>query len=178
MTLAQRLLALHRALERAGLPHAFGGAIALAYWTEEPRGTRDLDVNVFVPQAEAARVLGALPRGVAVPAGSAEVLEQAGQQRLWWEDTPVDLFLDYAPIHAAAARHVQVVPFEGEQIPVLGPVELAVFKLMFDRTRDWADVEAMLAAGQLDVGAVRRVLIDLVGQADPRLARLERIAQP
>lgn len=48
--LAERLLAVHDALADARLPHAIGGAIALGYCTEEPRGTRDLDVNVFVAQ--------------------------------------------------------------------------------------------------------------------------------
>lgn len=55
--LAQRLLAVHDALDAAELPHAFGGAIALAYCTEEPRGTRDLDVNVFVDPTRARRSL-------------------------------------------------------------------------------------------------------------------------
>lgn len=31
-------------------------------------------------------------------------------------------------------------------MPVLGPTELATFKAMSDRTRDWADIEAMLVA--------------------------------
>ena len=172
MTLARRLLALHAALEAAGLPHAFGGAIALAYWTQEPRGTRDLDVNVFVAQHEARRVLDALPEGIAAPAAAERALLAEGQVRLWWDGTPVDLFLDYAPIHARAAANRRGVPFEGEQIPVLGPVELAVFKAMFDRTRDWADIEAMLAAGTLDAGRVRDHLVALVGADDARVTRL------
>ena len=56
---------------------------------------------------------------------------------------------------------------------MLGPVELAVFKIMFDRTRDWADLEAMLAAGTLDVAAVRRELAALAGPDDHRNARLD-----
>lgn len=170
MTLAQRLLALHAALAAAELDHAFGGAIALAYWTLEPRGTRDLDVNVFVPVSEAPRVLAALPDGVGDDPGGA--LGRDGQARLWWDDTPVDVFLDYAPVHAEAARHRRYVPFEGETIPVLGPVELAVFKAMFDRTKDWADIEAMVAAGTLDVNALRSSLIRLAGPDDPRLDRV------
>jgi len=51
VTLAERLVALHRALERRQVPHAFGGAIALAYRTLDPRGTSDIDVNLFVPSA-------------------------------------------------------------------------------------------------------------------------------
>lgn len=176
MTLAGRLLALHRALAAAGLPHAFGGAIALAYWTAEPRGTRDLDVNVFVPAADAAVVLAALPAGVRATDAERRALVEAGQARLWWDDTPVDVFLDYAPIHAAAARNRRDVPFEGETIPVLGPVELAVFKAMFDRTKDWADIEAMVANDAVPLDVVRRELVDMVGDDDARLTRLDALA--
>ncbi len=64
--LGQRLLEIHDALSDAGLPHAFGGAIALAYCTQEPRGTRDLDVNVFIDPARAGEVFAALPDAVTV----------------------------------------------------------------------------------------------------------------
>jgi hypothetical protein len=174
MTLAQRVLALHHALRRGRIKHAFGGALALAYWTLEPRGTRDIDVNVFVPSGEAARVLAALPEGVAVPADTLSRIERDGQIRLWWDDVPLDLFFDYVPVHEDAAAHRRVVPFSGEQIPVLGPVELAVFKAMFDRTRDWADIEAMIAAGTLDLDALRLALAAMLPVSDERFARLAR----
>jgi len=177
MTLAERLLAIHRALATARLPHAFGGAIALAYWTLDPRGTSDLDVNVFVPADEGQRVLDALPAGVAIPADAAAAIAVDGQIRLWWEQTPVDLFLDYAPIHLEAARHHRGVPFSGTEIPVLGPEELVVFKAMFDRTKDWADIEAVVAARTVDLGTVRRLLADMVGTDDPRIARLDDAAR-
>ena len=173
MTLAERLVALHRALTRRRIPHAFGGAIALAYWTLEPRGTRDIDVNVFVPASGAARVLRALPEGVDRPEGIEETIARDGQTRLWWDDTPLDLFFDYVPVHEEAARNRRTVPFEGTRIPVLGPVELAVFKAMFDRTRDWADLEAMAAAGTLDVAAVKATLRTLITEDDERFTRLD-----
>ena len=173
MTLAERLLALHERLSRAGIEHAFGGAIALAYWTLEPRGTRDIDVNLFVPPANCARALAALPDAIAHDDATVETITRDGQIRLWWDDTPVDLFFSYEPLHDEAARNRRAVPFEGEQIPVLGPVELAVFKAMFDRTRDWADIEAMLSAGTLDIDAVRDHLISLLGADDDRLSRLD-----
>jgi hypothetical protein len=173
VTLAEKLLALHARLDEAGLPHAFGGAIALAYWTLEPRGTRDIDVNLFVPATESEPALGALPKAIPRDDDTAEAIARDGQVRLWWDDTPIDLFFSYEPLHDEAARHRRLVPFEGEEIPVLGPVELAVFKAMFDRTRDWADIEAMLAAGNLDADAVRDRLTTLVGKDDDRIARLE-----
>jgi len=84
---------------------------------------------------------------------------------------------DYVPIHADAAQHRQTVPFADTRIPVLGPVELAVFKVVYDRTRDWADIEAMAGAGTLDLEAVKAGLTTLLGPDDPRLARLDEAAR-
>jgi hypothetical protein len=177
VTLPERLVELHRALAGRDVPHAFGGAIALAYWTLDPRGTSDIDVNIFVPSADCAGALEALPAGIAQPAGTAETIGREGQIRLWWDETPVDLFFDYEPVHADAARHRRVMPFADTRIPVLGPIELAVFKVMFDRTRDWADIEAMIAAHALDLDAVREALRPMIGDDDARLARLDEAAR-
>ncbi len=49
---------------------------------------------------------------------------------------------------------------------------LAVFKAFFDRTKDWADLEEMSAAGTLDVDAVVGVLVRYLGAEDHRVARL------
>jgi len=141
MTLPEKLVALHRALARRRIPHAFGGAIALAYWTLDPRATSDIDVNVFLPTAEAERALRALPSEIDCPDGTVEAIVREGQVRVWWGETPVDLFFDSIPVHDAAAKHRRTVPFARARIPVLGPEELAVFKAMFDRTRDWADID-------------------------------------
>ena len=51
------VVALHEGLEGARVPHAFGGAFALLWCTGEPRGTVDIDLNVFVAVHESARVL-------------------------------------------------------------------------------------------------------------------------
>ena len=175
MRLPERIVAIHRSLSRAGIPHAFGGAIALAYATLDPRGTSDVDVNIFTPASEPERALAALPDGIDQPEGTAETIAREGQIRLWWDETPIDLFFDYVPLHDEAARNRRTVPFEGEQIPILGPVELAVFKIMFDRTRDWADIEAMLETGTLDVAAVRAAVAELVSADDHRLTRLDAL---
>jgi len=177
VTLQEKLLELHRALAHGRIVHAFGGAIALAYWTLDPRGTSDIDVNIFVPAGDASEALRALPEGVAQPAGTLETIARDAQIRLWWEGTPVDLFFDAVPVHADAARNRRDVPFEGERIPVLGPTELAVFKAMFDRTRDWADIEAMISAGTLDTDAVRESLQTMMAGDDERFARLDEAAR-
>jgi hypothetical protein len=173
MRLAERLLAIHASLDAAGIEHAFGGAIALAYWVEEPRGTRDIDVNLFVDPQECERVLAALPSGVAYDPSKVEAIKRDGQARLLWDDTYVDVFFSNLPVHEQASRHRALAPFEGAEIPILGPLELALFKAIFDRGRDWGDIEEMLAARTLDPDALRAQLTELVGEDEQRLARLD-----
>jgi hypothetical protein len=57
--LAPKIVSLHEMLDSAGVPHQFGGAIALA-WYRNPRATTDIDVNVTLPPAAAEPVLGLL----------------------------------------------------------------------------------------------------------------------
>jgi hypothetical protein len=175
--LAERLLAVHDALTEAGLPHAIGGAIALGYCTFEPRGTRDLDVNVFVSPDRAADVLGALPDAVITTARDTKKLAQDGQIRVWWEDTPIDLFLDVLRFHREVANSVRDVPFMDRTIPVLGCTSLAVFKVMFDRTRDWADVEAMVEAAAIDLGEAVRWIREMDGPDSARAQRLISVSE-
>ena len=172
MRLEERLLAIHASLDAASVPHAFGGAIALAYWSLEPRGTRDLDLNVFVAPEEAGRVREALPDDVVWDPGVDAAIARDGQARVLWGGTPIDLFFSYAPIHELAERGVEWVPFKEDVIPVLAPLELAIFKAHFDRTRDWADIEDMLRAGTLTAPALRRGITTILGGDDERLARL------
>jgi hypothetical protein len=175
--LAERLIDVHESLERAGFAHAFGGAIALAYCTEEPRGTRDLDVNVFAQRSKAREVLGALPKAVKVSAADVRAAERDGQVRVWWEDTPLDIFLDVHVFHREVAARVRIVPFAGHEIPVLGCTALVVFKALFDRTRDWADIEAIAEVGSADfaeAGAWVRRALGPGSSASQRLAELAR----
>lgn len=150
-SLAERLVAIHESLSAAGLPHAIGGAIAYGFCVPEPRGTRDLDVNIFVTPDRAAEAFAALPAEVARPSVSVELAERDGQVRLWWADTPIDVFLNSLPFHDAVAKNIRHVPFAGRRIPVLGCTDLAVFKAMFGRPRDWVDIEAMVAAGRIEI---------------------------
>jgi len=62
--LTAKILALHQALTEADIAHAFGGALALAFCTEEPRATQDIDVNVFLGTDRIDALIDALPTGV------------------------------------------------------------------------------------------------------------------
>lgn len=175
--LPEKIVALHQSLQAATLPHAFGGALALAWCTGQARGTIDIDINVFTPVERTAEVFEALPDGVKRGRKDAAAAVRDGQVRLWWDRTPIDLFLNTAPFHEGVAERTRWERFLGQQIPFLSCHDIAVFKAFFNRTKDWADLEEMWAAQTLDIAKVTAVLIEYVGVDDERIARLHTIAE-
>jgi hypothetical protein len=175
LSLPEKVIAIHRALVGAKVPHAIGGALALAYYAE-PRTTIDVDVNVFVPTERWPAVRDALaPLGVDVDVDEEE-LDRDGQVRLRWERNPVDLFFSYDPFHDEMRKSSRRVPFADETIPILSPEHLAVCKAMFDRPKDWIDIEQILVATDpLDLGEIESWLERMVGEDDPRMQKLSEV---
>jgi hypothetical protein len=175
LSLPERIAALEGAL--SGIPHAFGGALALAYYAE-PRATIDIDVNVFVPADRYAAVAAPLlALGVAtdVPEAAADVARD-GQTRVMWDETPVDLFFAYDAFHDAAASASRVVPFADITISILGPEHLVVCKAVFNRAKDWVDIDAMVEADvALDAAEVLRWVGRIAGDTDPRYERVAAV---
>ncbi|HVY97080.1 MAG TPA: hypothetical protein VHA54_08990 [Solirubrobacterales bacterium] len=174
-SLPDKVIAIHERLSAAKVPHAIGGALALAYYAE-PRATVDVDVNVFVPTERWPDVRQALsPLGVDVEVDEA-ALERDGQVRLWWGRTPVDLFFSYDELHRQMRRETRRVPFAETTIPILSPEHLAVCKAMFDRSKDWLDIEQILVGTDpLDLTEIESWLDRMTGSGDPRLAKLAEI---
>jgi hypothetical protein len=94
---------------------------------------------------------------------------------MWWDETPVDVFLDTTRYHDELALRTHREPFAGDEIPFLSCGDLAVFKAFFNRTRDWADLEDMCAAGTLELDRVLGVLVEYLGPDDERVARLRAL---
>lgn len=176
LALPDKVIALDRALGAARIPHAFGGALALAYYAE-PRTTIDVDVNVFVPPERHTDVAAALePLGVSPGADAAARISRDGQDRWLWDLTPVDLFFSNDPIHDAMEAAIRAVPFGDERIPILSPEHLLLCKVAFDRPKDWLDIEQMvLLTSDLDRAEIDRWMDQLVVAGDPRRARLEEL---
>lgn len=174
-SLSEKVLLIEAALESARIPHAFGGAIALAYYAT-PRATIDIDVNVFVESDRATDVLAALARlGADEPTpNEATRLRRDGQARVRWGSTPIDLFFSYDAFHDACMERRRAFPFgEGETIQVLSPEDLVIFKAIFDREKDWRDIAELVfaMAEELDVGWIEDWLIRIVGPEDDRYLR-------
>lgn len=165
------MLAIDEALD--AVPHAFGGALALAYYAE-PRATVDIDVNVFVPADDAEVALEPLRTlGIDSDDATAATARAEGQVRLWWGSTPVDLFFSYDRFHDAAARAIRRVPFADSAIPILAVGHLIVCKVVFDRPQDWVDIAAMLESdAPIDAAEVGRWVGRICGDEDPRYERI------
>jgi hypothetical protein len=174
LSLPDKVTAIHQALAAGKVPHAIGGALALAYYAE-PRATIDVDINVFVHTDRWPAVRDALePLGVNVEVDEKEL--ERGQVRLWWDRNPVDLFFSYDPFHDEMRRGARKVPFNEGTISILSPEHLAVCKAMFDRPKDWLDIEQMIVAtSPFDLEEVKDWLKRMVGQDNPRMRRLLEI---
>ena len=173
--LAEKVVRLDKALDAAGMPHAFGGALALAYYAE-PRATIDIDVNLFLDAQRYLEVLAVLePLGVDRAPAEKTVLRQ-GQGRLWWGRNPVDLFFAYHGLHGAMRERARVVPFGDDEIPIIAPEHLLTAKALFNRAKDWLDIEQMLVTVPgLDIPEAWRWLRELLPADDERLEHLRRL---
>lgn len=174
--LGDRLHAIHDSLTQAGLRHAFGGAIALAYCVAEPRGTRDLDVNIFIPAERAAELAEALPTEIKVTSADIDQIIRDAQTRLWWDRVPIDVFLNNLPVHDDVAAEIRWVPLEGREVPVLSCESLVLFKAFFNRSKDWADIEAIAEVDRNILSRAAERVEQLVGTDEEFVGRLRRIA--
>jgi len=157
-----------------GVVYAFGGAIGLAYYGE-PRSTIDIDANVFVDAESAPLVLERMRAlGVQVSEEDVAIAKDIGQVRLLWDATLLDLFFMNHPFHEECRSHVRSVPFGDVMIDILGIEDLLIFKIAFDRRKDWLDLEQVLFARKVDLGYLRRWVREFFGEEDARVAELER----
>jgi hypothetical protein len=171
---ASRIVALHEMLDSVGIRHQFGGAIALA-WYRKPRATTNVDVNLTIPPSAADPVLGSLFLvGATVSAANMESVAKDGQARLSWQDSYLDVFFATMDLHQEMARQARRVQFGPVEIPILAPEHLIVCKAVYDRPKDWLDIEEMLGWGtEVDGREILKWIGDIVGPFSERAARLE-----
>lgn len=175
-SLPEKILALDGRLTGAKISHAFGGALALAYYAE-PRATIDIDVNLFIP----IKRYGFLRETIDSLGVAGEVdkktLESQGQCRLLWDRTPIDLFFAYDDLHWEMRRKLRLVPFSTDsKIPILSPEHLMVCKVAYNRPKDWIDIEQMLAFVEpLDYDEIITWLTRILGKDDSRVKKLDRL---
>jgi hypothetical protein len=106
-----------------------------------PRGTLDVDLNVFVDDDELTDVF--------------ELLEELGVE-----------------LDREVGREA-----EGARLYFLSPEALAVFKLLFFRTKDIADLERLVAVREIDARYVRDAIVEMMGHDDERVARWDALVR-
>ncbi len=177
--LSAKIVAVHEMLDSLRVPHQFGGAIALA-WYRSPRATTDIDINVTLSPAEAEPVLGALAHlGVSIAASDRAAIERDGQARLDWEGSYLDVFFATLELHQEMATRSREVAFGPVSIPILSPEHLIVCKAIFDRPKDWVDIEEIVAWGTgVDEAVVLRWIDELLGADSAQHERLAGLLRP
>lgn len=164
-------------LEPSGVAYAFGGAIALAAWSE-PRATADVDVILWVePDAVDIAIDLARTAGVEVDRDAAR---SAARLRGMFAGsigaTRVDVFVPSIPFYDEAERRRVRTRIGARETWVHSAEVLAVFKLLFFRPKDLIDVERMLSvrAAAFDRRFVRDALLEMLGE-DPRIEAWDAI---
>lgn len=163
-------------LEKAGIEYAIGGALALGIHGAL-RATRDVDVNVFCEPARLSDALAALANaGVRVNEATA-VREAAteGWFTGWLDVVRIDVFVPSIDFSWEAARRRVQRPFAGTVLWFLSAESLCVFKLLFFRTKDLADLEQLVLTTPLDRAWVKETIASMMGSDDPRVAAWDRI---
>lgn len=178
-SLSSRIVAVHEMLDSMRVPHQFGGAIALA-WYRSPRATTDIDLNVTLSPGEAEPVLGALGHlGVSVSEADRVTIERDGQARLDWDGSYLDIFFATLELHREMATCSREVAFGPVLIPILAPEHLIVCKAVFDRPKDWVDIEEILGWGtEVEGERVLRWMGQLLGTGSAQYGRLAELLVP
>jgi hypothetical protein len=160
--------------------YALGGAIALGYWSA-PRGTVDVDLTLYLPPDKPSDCVWLLQEiGCDLAATqSLQSLREDGFCRVTYAGMRVDVFLPIVPFYEAARARRKRVELANKPIVIWDAETLTVFKMMFFRRKDLADVEQILRAQgtQLDRVWVREQLAEMYGVRDPRLAAWEDLVQ-
>lgn len=166
------------ALEARGQEYALGGAIALGFWGE-PRGTLDVDVTLFLAPDKPSECLWLL-QDIAcelIFTESLASLREHGFCRVKYHGLRLDVFLPIVDFYTAAQARRQRVRLAGQSAMIWDAESLIVFKLMFFRRKDVADVEGILRVQQdrLDLDWVRCQLVELYGSRDPRVSQWDEL---
>jgi hypothetical protein len=171
-------LRLSRALEQHGVSHAIGGALAYGIWGI-PRTTLDLDMNVFVEPHDLDPVFASL-RSLAIDVDEAvarRASEVDGMFTVRVDRCRIDLFTASIEFAWIAEKTRVKKRIGNRETWFLSAESLAVFKLLFFRTKDIADLERLveIRGPLLDTSWVRQRLVEIVGEDDERIIRWDRM---
>jgi predicted nucleotidyltransferase len=131
-----------RLLESQGVAHALLGGMAANLYRREARATQDVDLGVVASPAELVLIIEAFRNAGWAPevrSGKAEAL------RLAHADLPrIDLLIAGTPFEEAAIGRAAKLTIDGQEMTIVTPEDLIVYKLIAGRARDYEAVAAIL----------------------------------
>ena len=173
-------LAVADVFEARGISYAVGGALAFGLWGV-PRSTVDVDFNVFVRPDDLGGVIAALESlGIVVDGDAARrASEVDGMFSVRMGRFRVDLFSASIDFAWEAERRRVKRKVEGRDLWFLSAESLAVFKLLFFRTKDVADLQRLIAVqgSRLDTGYVREAVAGMLGEDDERIREWDALVR-
>jgi hypothetical protein len=133
----------------------------------------DVDVNVFVEGDDLNRAIQILQAlGIELDANRARA--EAANRGMFvgtWEGMRIDVFTPSIEFSSEALRTRVRQRAGGAHAWYLSAESVAVFKLLFFRSKDIADLERLVAVSDLDASYVRRWIVNMMGEDDERVAR-------
>ncbi len=158
--------------------YAFGGALALGYWAA-PRGTLDVDVTLFVPGNDLDECVSILQSAhCALQRVDALVsLREHGFCRTTFAGFQLDVFVPTIPFYEMARSRSRLVTLCGQPIVIWDAETLCVFKMMFFRLKDLADVEHIIQVQGMELNRhwVLDQIVEIFGRRDPRVVRWQEL---
>ena len=164
-------------LEGERCDYAVGGAIALGYWAV-PRGTLDVDVTLYLPLDRPLDCIDLLQRigGRFEPDKVRTTLDEHGFCQIEFLGMRLDVFLPLVDFYATAKARRREVPLGRRTAWIWDAETLCIFKLLFYRDKDRADLRSILIAQpNLDRSWVLETLTEICGQRDPRIGTWQEL---
>ncbi|MDQ7827202.1 MAG: hypothetical protein RDV48_30695 [Candidatus Eremiobacteraeota bacterium] len=160
-------------LQKKEMEYAVGGAIALGYWGI-PRGTIDVDVTVFIKIDEMDQLVAILDAMSCIfdAVEARRHAEERGAFRVFCHGMRLDIFLPDIELYESARARRRQVPLEGRLIWIWSAEDLIIFKLLYYRLKDQADIEQIveIQGNSLDSDYIRTWLVNMVGEEDTRIS--------
>ncbi len=142
--LKQVLNGLADTLEENSIPYMVIGAMAYAVWGES-RTTADVDVAVWVPDADIPKVLKILEMKyrLLVETPAIHVEQSRHLAMVSPEGIRVDVLFGSLPFEREAIERAKAMPFDGRPLPVCTVEDLILYKIISDREKDQSDVRGI-----------------------------------
>ncbi len=168
-TLPEYVLAIINLFEHNDIRVVVGGALAAVYYMP-PRLTTDVDINVSCDEQHSSRPLDLLSDQLhaQVTHRHRETSKQDGQAIGidLGNNIRLDIFFHIGQFSDFIFDNSRRVQFGGEEISIMSPEGIIACKAIFNRAKDWLDINNILLDTPLDAGKLKEVLCDIAHMDD------------